>query len=157
MRGDLAARRGQPEDLRLPVEVTPGGAALHARRAGDRIDMDSAHLREVDDEPPVVDRLAGDVVAPASNGEGEMVLPGEIDRLDDIGRAGRSDDHRRLAVDEAILDHAGLIVPGVASVQDHSPHPAHELGDGCVVQHRHAGAGHLVSPHETFLPRRVAC
>ena len=42
------------------------GAALHPGRATGGIDRHGAHRREVDDEPPVADGGAGDVVAAAS-------------------------------------------------------------------------------------------
>ena len=76
-----------PKQLRLAVDVAPGRAALHAHRLRRRVDVDAAHLRQVDDEAAVVDRVAGDVVAAALDRERELVLAGEVDRVDDVGRA----------------------------------------------------------------------
>src|SRR5205085_1579815 len=62
-RGDEPAGRGQAEELRLPIEVREGAAALRARRPAGRIDAHAAHAGEVDDEAVVAEGVPGDVVA----------------------------------------------------------------------------------------------
>ena len=64
---DDPARHGQAEELRLAIDVTPGRPALSAHDARSGIDADAAHRREVDDDPTVVDGVAGDVVPAATH------------------------------------------------------------------------------------------
>ena len=64
-RRDDAAGHREAEELRLAVDVAPGRAALGPHRLRRGIDVDAAHLREVDHEAAVVDGVAGDVVAAA--------------------------------------------------------------------------------------------
>ena len=54
------------------------------------VDVDGAHLGQVDDERAVGDGAAGDVVAAAADGERDVVLAGEGDGGDDVGGAARS-------------------------------------------------------------------
>src|SRR5690606_29734079 len=74
---DDAGGRGQAEGMRGVVDVAPERATADARGAGLRVDVDVAHGGEVDDQAAIDGALAGDVVAAAANGEGQIVVAGE--------------------------------------------------------------------------------
>ena len=61
--GDDAADGGEPEELRLAVELAPQHARLGARRPRCRVDSNALHRRQVDHEPAVAERVAADSVA----------------------------------------------------------------------------------------------
>src|SRR6185437_14540911 len=60
-RRDNAAGDREAEQLGLAIEVSPGRAALHTDGLRIRLDVDAAHLREVEHDAAVVDGVAGDV------------------------------------------------------------------------------------------------
>jgi hypothetical protein len=60
------------------------------------IDPDALHRGEVDHQPAVCDGVASDVVPAAAHSNQEVVLPGEIDRVDDVGDARAASDERLL-------------------------------------------------------------
>jgi hypothetical protein len=91
-----------------------------------RVDADTAHLRQVDHEATVVDRVAGDVVATRSHGEEQVLVAGEVDRVDDIRRPSALHDQRRSTVDESIPDRTSVVIGFIFGAQDDSPNPAHE-------------------------------
>src|SRR5262245_49326520 len=62
---DDAGRYGQAMDVGLTIDVAQGGPALHARRAALRIDEDSLHARQIDDDAVVAQGAAADIVAAA--------------------------------------------------------------------------------------------
>src|SRR5215208_7456986 len=97
--GDDAARDRQTEKLRLMVDVAPDGPALYSHRASIGVDVDAAHIREVDDQTAIIDGVAGDVVGASSHGEQQTMLPREVDARDDVGGAGAAGDQGRAAVD----------------------------------------------------------
>ena len=123
---DDPARHGEPEELRLPVAVAPGRAALRPHRLRRRVDVDAAHLRQVDDEAAVVHRVAGDVVTAALDREEQVLLAGEVDGVDDVRGPGALHDQRRPAVDQPVPDRAGIVVALIARPQDRSPNPFHK-------------------------------
>ena len=114
--GDDAAGRGQAEGVGGMVEIAQHGAGLDAGGARHRIDADAVHRREVDHQPVVDGAQAGAVVAAAADGDGDAVLAGEVDGGDDVGHVGAADDERRMAVDHRVVDHAGVVVAGVAGL-----------------------------------------
>jgi len=66
-RRDLTSGHGEPVHRRLPVELAPVDATLSANRARGRVDVDALHLRQVDHQPAVRYRAAGDVVTAAAD------------------------------------------------------------------------------------------
>ena len=52
-RRDDPARHRQPVRVRRAIDLAPCRAALHAHRAGGRVDLDAAHPRQVDHQPVV--------------------------------------------------------------------------------------------------------
>ena len=65
---------GQPMELRLPIDVGQCAACLRARRAAGRVHPHPSQQRQVDHEPTLADRKAGDVVAAAANGYEQPML-----------------------------------------------------------------------------------
>ena len=67
------------------VDLGPGAAWLDAGRAGNRIDPDSLHQREVEHES-IVDRgETGPVVATAANRQRHVGVAGEVDGGNHVG------------------------------------------------------------------------
>ena len=64
---DDAARGRQAEGVGGVVDVAPRAATEHQRRAGDGIDPDAAHAREVDHDAVVTDAETGAVVTAAAH------------------------------------------------------------------------------------------
>ena len=94
----------RPKAAALAVEVAeqrPGADECAARQ---RIHAHAAHGREVDHQPAVADRLAGEAVAAAAHGDEQVVGAGEVHRARDVGRAGAARDDRGTAVEHAVPD-----------------------------------------------------
>ena len=145
---DDAARHGEPEQLRLPVAVAPGRAALRPHRLRRRVDVDAAHLREVDDEAAVVDRVAGHVVAAALHREQQTLLAREVDRVDDVRRPGALHDQRRSAIDQPVPDRARVVIARIAGCQDDSANTFNERMPRFRVERRFSRqlVGHRLPP-----------
>ena len=135
---DEPAGDGEPEGLRLVVEVAPLHAALGARGAALGVDADALHRREVDDDAAVGGREAGDAVAAAAHGDLEVLAARELDRAHDVGDARAADDERRAAVVGAVPDRARLVVARVAG-RDHLA--AHGLAPARRSSRRRARSG----------------
>ena len=75
--------------------VAQRGAALDAGGARRRIDADTVHLRQIEDQPIVAGAQAGAVVPAAADGEEQALLAGEVHRRDHVGDIRRADDQRR--------------------------------------------------------------
>ena len=84
------------------------------------VDLDALHLGEVDHHGSVHDRAAGHVVAPAADADIEPCGAREAHAGCGVGRAPAADDHRRVAIDEAVVDATGRIEPVVRRCQ-HAP------------------------------------
>src|SRR6266511_173539 len=132
---DYAARNREPEELGLPVAVTPGGASLRAHRLGRRVDVNATHLREVDDHAAVVDCVARHVVAAALDRQQQVLLAREVDGINDVRGPGASYDTRGTTFDEPVPDRAGIVVPLIACPQDRSPNTCHESLNRFRVEH----------------------
>ena len=73
---DDTARRSEPEGGGT-VELTDGHTRLGPSRGSNRIDVDALHQREVDHQPALGDRLAGDAVTAATNRDLDSFAPAE--------------------------------------------------------------------------------
>ena len=113
-----ATRGGQTVGLCLVVDIPPEGSALDEGGALDRIDRDGTHRRQVDHDPAVAHRRAGDVVTPAANGDLEIAVAGEAHGNGHIGGAVAAGDQPRASVDGAVPDRSGVVVVGVVG-DDH--------------------------------------
>src|SRR5688500_15932437 len=86
-RDDPACGR-HAEGVGAMVDLTPDAAAGDADRASGRIDPDSLHVREVDNDAVVADAEPGTVVTATANREQHVVLASEVDRGDDVSDIG---------------------------------------------------------------------
>ena len=110
---DDASRDGEPEGLRLPVELPEEHAGLGPCRASLWIDAYPLHRREVDDEATVADRVAGEAVPPAAHGDEQAVLSREVNRADDVGHASAARDEVREAIYRPVPHLSSSLVVGV--------------------------------------------
>ena len=79
--------------------------------------------------PPSHAREAGDAVAAAADGDGEVLLAREARRPHDVGDAGTAGDQGRAAVDRAVPDRARLVVVRVARTDELAAQALLELGE----------------------------
>jgi hypothetical protein len=124
-----ATRGRQTVRLGLVVDISPQGTALDEGRPLDRIDRDGAHRRQVDHDPAVAHRGAGDVVTPAANGDLEVAVAGEAHGCGHIGGAAAAGDHPRSSIDRAVPDGSGVVVVVVAG-DDHIAQEPRDLHRG---------------------------
>ena len=74
-----AAGGGQPERLRLAVELAPQHPALRLGRARVGIDADALHRRQVDDEAAIVGAVPRRAVPATAHRHQQVVFAGELD------------------------------------------------------------------------------
>ena len=110
---DRPAGRGQTERLRLPVDVGPQRAAGDPHRRSRRIDMHTAHRREVDHQRTVGDRSSGHVVTAAADRHQHVLLASEPHRRHHVGRARTAHDRPRSPVDGAVPHRVDVVERGV--------------------------------------------
>jgi hypothetical protein len=115
---DDTDRADEPDRLRLTVELAEERAAVHPGRALGGVDAHAVHPRQVDHDPVVAGREAGDAVAAAADRDRELLLAGEADRSGDVGCARGAGDELRVAVDHPVPDDACLVVAGVVAADD---------------------------------------
>src|SRR5205823_12061853 len=115
--GDLAPGGGQAKRLGLVVELAPGQARLSTGRAPHGTDAHALHARQAKHYAAVAYRIASAVVAAPAHRHQQRMRPGEIDAVDDVGHASAAGNQGRTPVDHAIPDRAGLMVTGIANVQ----------------------------------------
>jgi hypothetical protein len=92
-----------------------------------RVDRGAAHLRQVDDQGVVRHPEAARAVAAAPDGDLHAVLAGEPDAGDDIGGVATAHDGGRVLVDHAVVDGAGLVVPGIRRHDQAAAHGGGQL------------------------------
>ena len=113
----------------LRAAFDPGGA-------GHRVDADPVHRREIDDQPVVDSAQPRAVVAAAADGHEDVVVAGEVDRGDDVGDVRALGDEGRVLVDHRVVDRAGLVVAGIAGLDEIAAHGGGQSLDGCFVEGR---------------------
>ena len=121
---DDADRHREAVEMGLPVDVAKGGAALHPHGGGLGVDDHAAHVGEVDDEPVVAERPAGDVVAAAAHRDQQVVVAGEAHGADHVGDAAAADDQPGPAVDRGVPDRAGDVVARILGQDRAAGEPA---------------------------------
>ena len=109
-----AARYGEPERLRLVVDLAPVGSAAAPRGAPLGVDAHAVHRPQVDLEAAVDDGVARDRMAAAPHRDVQVVLARKRESGHDIGGAGTARDERRPPVDGGVEDAPGVVVAGVA-------------------------------------------
>ena len=112
--GDDAAGGGQAKDLRFPVELTPGDAAVDPGPAGGWVDPDAFHAGQVDRQTAIAERGAGDVVTTGAHRHGQIVVPGEGERVQHVRHTSTMGDEGRVAVDHRIPKRSRRVVSIVA-------------------------------------------
>src|SRR6185437_13517498 len=101
-----AKRGGQPETLRLLIEVAERSAGFHARDAPSRINPNTAHQREVEQKTSFAYGIPRNVVAAGAHRDQNTMLTRESDGAHDVRGASATVDHR-------IPNRASLIVAGL--------------------------------------------
>ena len=96
-----AAGGGEAEGLGLMVECAPLGPSLGPDSPLCRVDTNSGHFGKVDHQPIVAHAVAGEVVTAASHGNQDIVVAGEIDRIDNVRRPAALGNKSRPLVDHS--------------------------------------------------------
>jgi hypothetical protein len=115
---------GQPERLRLAIELTPGQARLCTRDARGRIHAHALHRREVNDDAVVADGLSCDVVAAAAYGDWQPLVDPERECGHDVGHAGAAGDHCGSLVDHPVVDLPRRLVSRIGGAKHLAAHPS---------------------------------
>nr|WP_244439375.1 hypothetical protein [Azospirillum baldaniorum] len=131
-----ADRHGQPESLGLPVQVAQRGAGGHPRGPADGVDMDEAQGAEVDQQPPIAQGIAGDVVTAAAHGDQQPVLPREAHRLHDVRGTGAAGDQAGPAVDHGVPDRPGFVIARRLRGQQRAAQTGGKIVDGVLGKSR---------------------
>src|SRR5262245_25093475 len=92
------------------IQVGPRRARFDAGVAPRRIDPDTFHAGEIDHDPTVAERGAGNVVARSPHSGQQIALTGEVDSRHDVRHTGAADDRCWPSVDHPIVDSANLVV-----------------------------------------------
>lgn len=134
-RRDDAERHGQAECVRRVIDVAGGAAALDANDAPFRIDVNTLHRGQVDDEPVIAAAQPGAVVAAAADGQQQALVSREIYRRNHVGDVRASRNQQRPLVDHAVVELSRFVIRGITG-PDHGPAKAvSERLDGCVAYH----------------------
>jgi hypothetical protein len=126
---DAPARDGEPECLRLAVELPPEEPGLGPGCARLRINPHALHRREIHDDAPVDHRVAGDRVSPAAHRYLEVVLSREAHHGDHVSHARAARDQGRTTVNHAVEHGARRVVAVVPRPQQLSAAVRPELLD----------------------------
>jgi hypothetical protein len=118
---DDARRGGQAVALGGRVELAVQHAGARHREPPPRVDPYLAELPQVDHQPAVADGPPGDAVAARPHRDRQVMGACEADRGHDVRGVPAAGDHRRVPVDGAVPDPAGLVVAGIGRVDDSAP------------------------------------
>jgi hypothetical protein len=77
-----------------------------------RVDMDGPHRRQVNQEPALADRVAGDVVATTANRHEQAVVARKADGIDHIAFDPATHDRSRSSIDHGIPNCPRVVVTG---------------------------------------------
>ena len=127
--------------MRLTIDIAQSGPALHPHLCLMRIDMDAAHLRQVDHQPAIAERPPADIMPAAPHRQRTALRGGKAHARDHIRRATRAQNGPGMTLDQAVTDMArSLIIRGAGADQ----RPAHRLGKSrqSRLWHRFAMADH---------------
>ena len=103
-------RRGEAEGLRLPIELAERHSWLYARDALFRVDMHGPHRRQVDQEPAIADRVAGDVVTAAAHCYEQAVVARKAHGTNHIVRDPATHNGAWSPIDHRVPDRPRLVV-----------------------------------------------
>src|SRR5262249_22783629 len=105
-------RRGEAEGLRLPVKLAEGHSWLYARHALFRVNMYRPHRRQVDQEPAIADRVAGDVVTAAAHRHNQGVVARKAHGTNQIACDPTTHNRSWSPIDHRIPNRPRIVVTG---------------------------------------------
>ena len=117
---DHSGRDRQPVRLRRPVEMAEGRARRDAHPSRVRIDADVRQATQVEHDAALDGPVAGHVVSPTPDREGEPELACRTDDGSDVADTARADDGGRPAVDHPVPDATCVVIAVVAGFDDPS-------------------------------------
>jgi hypothetical protein len=100
------------------IQLTQQRTAVHSGHASFRVHTRPTHPGKIDDNTTVTGRKASDAVTAGADCNDQVMLPREPDRRDDVLGIGAAGDECRMAIDDAIPDHARIVVPRVRGFDD---------------------------------------
>ena len=107
-----ACRDREPKRLRGLVNIGERRPRIDPRPSRARVDVNRRHLREIDHQTPIADRITRDVMAAAPHRDQQTVVAGKIDGVNDVGRLSASNDKTGLPIDHRIPDDSRLVIGG---------------------------------------------
>jgi hypothetical protein len=93
-------------------------------------------------------------VATTTDGEGQLILPAEVDRGRDIARILDANDYRRPPVDHGVIDSACLVVAVVGGGRGRAADAFAQLGKGGLVHEWDLDVPPAVGNHTTWGAQR---
>ena len=149
---DRAAGGCESECLRLVVQLTPDHATLSSCGSRDWIDANALHRCHVDHEAAVVRAIPWGAVTATPNRQTQQMCSSESHGLLHVGDAGAPRDQSGPAIDVAVPDVPGVLVPGVIGRHQVAAQSTSDFGDLRVVEGRASAAGgrqnhHIAAPH----------
>ncbi len=155
-RADHAAGACQAKGLNLVVVLAPGQPRLRPGRALRGIHADTFHPGEVNHNPAIIHRIAGDIVTAAPNGNQQLMVPGEIDGLDHIGNPHTANDQGRFPINHPVPHHTGIIIPHIAGLEQRTAQICLECLNGRFLERlAYAGVGHDLQSCHAVPPIKV--
>ena len=118
------------------IDVSPGAAAFHLDGAGDRIDTDALHPRQVNDQAIVTGAQPGATMAPAPHGDQEPMLARELDRGNDVSHVATAGNKARTPINHGIIDFASHLIARIVRLQQFPTQTGLEGVNGGMVIHR---------------------
>ena len=115
---DDTDRADQAVRLCRDVKFAEEGATIGSGNSRFRIDNDTAHLRQVDDEAAVATLQPGGAVSAGLHDDLEGVVPCEADRRGDLRGCRGTDDDRRPPVVDRVPETARLVVRRIVGRDD---------------------------------------
>ena len=140
--GDDTERHGLAEQMSGVIDFTRRAAGTDPDRPVFRIDPDSFHGRQINDQTVFHAAEARAVMATAADGNAQALVAAKIHRRNDIGDIGAAHDEPRPLVDHGVIEFAGSIIVRVVGANDWSAH-------------RRRKCSNVLIAHCTAPPRRL--
>ena len=121
--------------MRRMINVAPDASASNRDGARNRIDPRVFDRRKVDHQTVVTNSQTAGVVAASSDGNQKIVIAREIHASHDVGDIHTLRDQARPFVDHPVIHLAGVVIIGVARLNQSASEASFELGDGIFVEH----------------------
>jgi len=131
---DETAGDGKSIFLSHPVKLTPRDAAACAGSSSLRVHLHLFHQREVDNNSIVTERVAGDIMAAASDRPWNVVLPRESDGGHNILSVRALHYQSRMLVYHPVPDRSCLVIVAVSGPQDSASQRCSKLLDYVIVE-----------------------